>query len=516
MSYDSQVQVPHEYYAKSKREYSDWRWAFFRELFQNSYDSGATEFRFQIRTEENGDIMISCADNGCGMNEDVLRNVLFKLGGSLKADGSVGGFGYAKVLLFFAHQSFVVCTKDLLVQGSGGSYSIRKSPTYINGTSVCVRMKNEGWTQQMFADKMRSYFSYCALQRDVLVTLNDEVVPTRFTEFEFATQTALGDFSFKEIENGTSKVVVAVRGLPMFVHHVWSTASVGFVGLLEVAGDSLDVLTANRDSLKGEHAEKLNKIVQQMVENRHQFKGGTTLDITLNYSDPVALERATLGMSKEEAVVFAQRMQELHDELRYMRNNRFPNNFQLRLQSLVGRGNKENESGVISVSEVLTALKKTYIRKMAMVWKATVYFVLATEYGKKIGVKYFRDDGTEVTENIQAEDFQKGAFYVHGTRITTGFIFSKGTEGLNVIPKDGSDIMIMCNPTCFDAKFKVGDLLDLAIHESSHLCVSGHGEVFVDVDMKFRRSFRRLMNEAELKELVKQIIAQHTTQIEQE
>jgi hypothetical protein len=240
------------------------------------------------------------------------------------------------------------------------------------------------------------------------------------------------------------------------------------------------------------------------------------LDITLNYSDPVALERSTLGLSKEQAVVFAAKIQEIQEELRYMRNVRFPNNFQLRLQSLVGRNGKDRDENVVSVSEVLTSLKKGYVRSMAMVWKATVYLVLASEYGRKLNLKYFRDDGTEVTEDIDQEDFQHGAFYAHGTRITTGFIYSKGTEGLNVIPKDGSDIMILCNPTCFDAKFKVGDLLDLAIHESSHLCVSGHGEVFVDVDMKFRRSFRRLMNETELKERVKQIVAQHKSQVEGE
>jgi hypothetical protein len=194
-----------------------------------------------------------------------------------------------------------------------------------------------------------------------------------------------------------------------------------------------------------------------------------------------------------------------------MNNEQFPKNFQLRLQNTVGRGGKDREDNTVSVTTILNTLQKAWVKSFGMAWKYSVYAVLASEYGQKIGVKYYREDGTLVETNVSQEDFEKGAFYIGSTRISTGFIFAKDTEGLNVKPNNGSDIMILCNPTMFDKKFLVGDLLDLAIHELSHLSVSGHGEVFVDVDMKFRRSFRRLMNEVELKLAVKTAINNHKT-----
>lgn len=502
----SQVKVPREFFAKSKLEYSDWRWAYFRELIQNSYDAGATQISFDIQAAEDNQIKISCADNGCGMDRNTLINVLLALGGSKKPDGSIGGFGYAKSLLFFAHNSYYVRTQNWFVAGTGGDYELKGHSTFVDGTSIVVKMDAEGMTAESFADILKRYVSYLMLPRPLTVLLNGVELKTQFNDFEYNVDTQLGSFSFKEIE-GTTAIVIAVRGLPMFVQRVWSTSSVGFSGLLELSGDSLELLTANRDALKGRHADTLNRIIQRMVEDRHMFKAGTTIDITLNFSDPIALERATSGMSEQQALLFKQQAETVQEELRYLTNEQFPSNFQLRLQNIVGRGGKDRDEQTITVSSMLDVMKKAWVKSLALAWKFTTYAVLASEYGKKIGVKYYRNDGTLVEENIMAEDFEQGAFYTNGVRISSGFIFSKDAEGLNVRPHDGSDIMIMLNPTLYDKTFSVGDLLDLAIHECSHLIVSGHGEVFSDVDMKFRRSFRRVMNEIELRTSVKEAIS---------
>lgn len=508
----SQVKVPQEFFAKSKLEYSDWRWAFFRELIQNAYDAGATEIFFDLELSSIGTIKILCCDNGCGMNKDVLQNVLLALGGSKKPDGSIGGFGYAKSLLFFAHKRYSVRTGHWLVDGIGGEYEMRQQPTSILGTAIEVEMESEGYSLEVFKEKLSRYASYLMLPRVMKLYMNSVELKTRFNDFEYSVPTALGDFSFKEVNETASSVVIAVRGLPMFVQRIWSTSSVGFSGLLELSGDSLDLLTANRDALKGTHSEMLNRIVQQMIENRHAFKGGTTLDITLNFTNAVALENSNTA-KVEQGLVFSKQAQTLEDSLRYMENEQFPKNFQLRLQNTVGRGGKDREDNTVSVTTILATLQKAWVKSFAMAWKFSVYSVLASEYGQKIGVKYYREDGTLVETNVSQEDFEKGAFYVGSTRISTGFIFAKDTEGLNAKPNNGSDIMILCNPTMYDKKFLVGDLLDLAIHETSHLCVSGHGEVFVDVDMKFRRSFRRLMNETELKLAVKTAINNHKSNL---
>jgi hypothetical protein len=402
----------------------------------------------------------------------------------------------------------MVRTSKWLVLGKGGDYELKEQPAHIRGTTIGVEIDNEGYTADEFAEKLRRYASFMAVERPLRITLNNQELKTQFTDFEYSVKTALGDFSFREVDDKVSQVVIAVRGLPMFVQRVWTSASVAFNGLLELSGDSFDLLTANRDSLKGEHRDTLDRIVQRMIEDRHQFKGGTTLDITLNHIDPVALKAAGEN-GGEAALLFMQESQTLEESLRYMHNKFFPRNFNLRLQNTVGRAGQDREDDTISVTTILTTLGKGWVQSMAHAWKRTVYTLLATEYGQKLGIVYYRDDGKKIVNEVHLEDFDQGAFYVNGTRISTGFIFAKETEGLNVKPNNGSDILILCNPQSFDKKFRVGDLLDLAIHESAHLCVSGHGEIFVDVDMKFRRSFRRLMNEGELKLSVKTAIDAH-------
>jgi hypothetical protein len=124
-----------------------------------------------------------------------------------------------------------------------------------------------------------------------------------------------------------------------------------------------------------------------------------------------------------------------------------------------------------------------------------VYSVLSTEYAYERGIKYY-ENGTLFNKPLAGAppDLDSGEFYIYGQRISAGFVIASDFEGLNVKSRlITTDIQILCNPYSFDKSFLVGDLNDLAIHECSHLAVSGHNESFVDEDMKFRRSLRRHM-----------------------
>lgn len=515
---EGRVATPNEFFAKSKLEYSDWRWAFYRELIQNSYDAGASRIDFEIGFIENrGTIYITCTDNGCGMSEEILLRYLLSLGGSHKPQGGIGGFGYAKSLLFFAHVSYRIRTQDQLVEGNGGSYIISQCRETVRGTTVTVEMAIEnGYMVEHWISILKRYASFLMLQRPCSISCNNAELKNQFEDFEYSVPTSLGMFSFKETNVGESRVVVAVRGLPMFVQRVYSSGSQGFTGLLELEGDSRELLTSNRDALKGMYANHLSQLIQKMVDERHVFKRGTTLDITLNYTAPLILDpeqREFNGrVDSNGLAIVSGKYETLEDELRYMTNEVFPRNFNLRIQNTVGRGGKDKPEDSISVATVLGTLRKGWVQSLAICWKTAVYSTLFTEFGHAAGCRFIYDDGRVVEYDKSVDladlDFEKGAFYRHDRRISVGFIFAKGTEGLNVKPNDGSsDILILCNPQCFNKAFLVGDLLDLAIHENSHLLVSGHNEEFVDVDMKFRRSFRRVMNEQELKVLAKCAIA---------
>ena len=137
---NSYVQVPFSYFVQSaKRDYSFPRDAFFREFLQNSVDAKSKNIFFKLYELE-GKIHFECQDDGCGMDEDIIRNKLLVLGETSKGEGSTGGFGVAKILIYFAHPSYKIYTRDLIVTGSGGNYRIEKSAEFVAGTRAVVEI----------------------------------------------------------------------------------------------------------------------------------------------------------------------------------------------------------------------------------------------------------------------------------------------------------------------------------------------------------------------------------------
>lgn len=501
----SQVQMPASFFAKSKLDYADWRWAYFRELIQNCRDAGASSIEFQMLQESASDnsITIRCVDDGCGMSRDTLENVLLCLGGSRKYEGAVGGFGIAKQLLFFAHARYTITTGNHVVHGAGGSYTISEIPAARRGgTYITVVMENE--SVATMSDVLRRYVSFLGLDVPVRISLNGEQIRSTFTDFEFKSATDIGTLLFKDVRSSISNLVVAVQGLPMFVHQVFSAGDDAFQGVLNIKGSSTDLLTSNRDALKGEYAAELNRLVRRMLEQRFAFKLGQTIDITLNYTNPVQPDiesRDIQFVSSSVARMAASSSSEVSDYenveqcLRFMENDTFPHNFNLRIQNTVGRKTKQVAASTMSVSTVLQALRKGWVQRLAVSWKHIVYQLLQTDFLRCHGVS--RSDSSNIEE-----------YYFKDRRIAAGFIFANSLEGINIMPADSKEALILCNPLVFTKDFSVGDLCDLAIHETAHLLSAGHNDLFIDIDMKLRRSLRRSLPEPHLEAYVKLAVRQ--------
>ena len=111
----------------------------FREVIQNSVDSGATEVWLATETLEDGRTRVRCFDNGSGMDLDTLKNVFLRMSGSKKEQGrsAFGGFGEAKKLILLAWKNYSVFTrKDGVtseVEGSFKEAKYRQSKDLING-----------------------------------------------------------------------------------------------------------------------------------------------------------------------------------------------------------------------------------------------------------------------------------------------------------------------------------------------------------------------------------------------
>lgn len=133
------------YRAERDNGYSDWLTAFHREYIQNLLDAGATSARITIdeapsrstfgRQPNEGDgtenavVRVEISDNGSGMTEDVLRNVFFQPGTTTKSgDGSIGGFGTARLMLCYAQDSYRIVTNGFYVEGDGSQYLIQTVP----------------------------------------------------------------------------------------------------------------------------------------------------------------------------------------------------------------------------------------------------------------------------------------------------------------------------------------------------------------------------------------------------
>lgn len=504
----AQVKLPNSFFLKSRLEYSDWRWALFREFIQNCYDARATRIDFTIYNLEAADgsrvLHIVCQDNGHGMDQDTLKNVLLCLGGSKKESGSVGGFGYAKSLIYFSMDSYSIASRNNLVEGEGGNYTIKQVKSPIIGTRSEIVFTEPNFNVD-FESILRKYSTYINVERPLTITLNGRPLDLLFTDFEYKVDTKLGSLMFREEENSSvSQLVVSVRGLPMFVHKInhYGNKS-AFTGLLELEGDSFELLTANRDGLHTEPADLLNAIVQNMLNERSKLKCGKVVEIILNATSSGA---ATTEPQPSSNTISTQAVLE---QIQHLTNVDYPNNFRLRLQNVVGKRSKD-QNNVVTVSEVLRLLKKENIVKLSYVWSSLVRSVLSCEVPYKYGVRFIPEGSTEVSDvKLWELGFHvptNGDFYLGGKRITTGFIIDPVTEGQNSLNRDDGGISILANPQFFRKDFKYGDLLDVAVHECSHLLIRGHSEEFTRADIDHRRSLRRFVSEAKLFKEVKLLV----------
>ena len=115
-----QVKIGPEFFGKVKKDYADWRWAFVREIVSNGVDAGASLVSVEIIPVGEKHSQVTVFNNGAPMSRETLVDKLLHLGGSTKDGGSsIGGFGAAKLILYFCHESYVIESGSLRVDGVG-------------------------------------------------------------------------------------------------------------------------------------------------------------------------------------------------------------------------------------------------------------------------------------------------------------------------------------------------------------------------------------------------------------
>lgn len=511
MSSLKQVQMPHAFFRKSKAEYRNWRWAMVREFIQNSYDAQAENISFSVRGEA-GSITLICEDDGVGMDRTTLVDVLLCLGGTKKLEGgTIGGKGWAKQILFFAHRGYTIHSQDNYIKGSGGSYEI-STVANILGTRIEVNLDDDELDVDDWQYIIQKYVSTCFMEyatgRGVNITLDGDLLEQNTNEYEVNLEHEIGAVWYNEVKDSKrSSFVVSVMGLPMFVESVYvDSVESALDGGIELAAGSA-ALTANRDGFIGDIGGEFECLICDLVQDQNSIRSGKAMELSINFdwfTGVPGAESPEFGGDMSQYVL-------VHDAhcapdgieayramLECIDRNNYPRNFHLKVESLAARRTRKTEA-YITASAFIAELNKQRSAKLARSWRAAVWTILNCEWALGNGVAFYDDLDTEVTDwhDFDGDSLELKVFF-QGRRVDVGFCFIAETAGLcSTVDVGDQPHRIFINPLLLtgETAFRAGDTLDLAYHEVAHLWERHHGEAFCHVEGKLRQSVRRWMSE---------------------
>ena len=273
-----------------------------REALQNSLDAGANHISIDV-----DEIGISVTDNGCGMTAATIQDKLLTLGGTHKEDNSVGGFGKAKEILFFAWNKWYINThydgiKSYIDNTMIGNSPITSTPTERPpGTRIKIVFGRN--TEYKWEDYVTKYIKTLTTKARILVD-----------GIEVETYKTLGnkrDLDWCVVTPNKSRptglIFIRIGGITMFVKKVSNLKATITVDL---TGNSTSILAANRDNLRWPYSSKLDTLLEDFITNKkssiqdkplsivEQYQGMEAVDIKMNSSTGIPTE-SLISMMKE-------------------------------------------------------------------------------------------------------------------------------------------------------------------------------------------------------------------------
>lgn len=293
-----QVRIGPSYFQQAFRDYSNWRWAWVREIMQNCIDApDCNKIDIVVTPSYEQEYIISVTNNGKPMTKDILENKFLSLGESGKRfEGSVGGFGKAKELIAFCHTAWTIRTGNLTCSGEGGDYQVIETETYFPGTRTEVIVNQSNVT-----DKILSWASMADWPGTL--TLNGKVVETNFRAGKFRKEYTWGSVYTKGPCNGLDNtMIVRVKGTPMF--HQYINYSDGCI-VIELTDST--VLQSNRDNLTWSAQSELNKFVEDISMNKSAaFKESKTAKKTIFKGYKLSARQALKFNKPDETIMAAE------------------------------------------------------------------------------------------------------------------------------------------------------------------------------------------------------------------
>lgn len=268
MAYANQVAIGPEFFAKAKNDYNDWHWALVREFLQNSGDCGSNRIDITIKRvpveqrsvpSATGVTRVTVKNNGAPMNREIIVNKLLALGASGKDfEGTVGGFGKAKEILYFCWLNYRIHSGTNLVEGSGAGYNISETE-YLRGTESIIEIGECDCIEKL-TDQVKKFAAMWQWRGELY--LNGERIETNLRKG--ARRRDLGWAKVYTNKSFPHRMVVRVGGMPMFSRFIALDRCV----LIEVDRDSGEAFTSNRDDLKSYYRRKLEAFVDELTVDK--------------------------------------------------------------------------------------------------------------------------------------------------------------------------------------------------------------------------------------------------------
>lgn len=508
------VKIPRSYFAKAKLEYSDWRFAWFREVVQNSVDAGCSTIRFTTTVFPDGNLCVSATDDGTGMSEDTIVNVLLALGESAKSgEDSVGGFGMAKNLILLAHESWSVISGSTKVFGVGGNYEVDSLPNYQLGTRITVTLDVADSSPVEFENSLLRLVknSNCP---NVSIYLNDALLERNQVEFDYEKCFPQGLLSFSDSTSNVHSLWVRVNGIPMFEYRLWSKSSKAFRAVLELK-DSRSVLNVNRDGLKSDAQRDLNELVHSLSEDLSTLKRATLQfrfvinpEVSTVYpgpSTPITVDE----VFSTEAQRTASTVEKLNDKLtELISDGSYPGDFQVQVHSIALRKSRKDKDS-ISLRKVRSILNHSMTKKLAHTWMVGCKAVLSLPRFSSSRRSFDWNGQLMSATNLGFDPTADFSF--NEKRVKFGFIFDANTQAC--LSEYENSIHFLLNPTIFNddlpwkGRIVVANLMDVVFHEVAHVHEANHGPDFCLEEMKLRRQYRERFYDGQIYRVAHRLFA---------
>ena len=319
------LKIPREYFAQMPlMDYRSPEYAVPREFLQNSLDAGSRT----ISISTNSDSLVF-EDDGCGMDEQTLTGKLLALGGSQKADGSTGGFGKAKEILYFCWPGYMIHTRDLLVIGAQDRYDIIKLPPELQrkGTASLIETWHDDKLCEQFFTRTRVPFefkngrymkeicmevaSHCRTKTKFY--LNGERIENKPWGRRLLTDGNMEVWKNHSRLESHPYMRISINGQYMFREYSSAVSNEEFH--INFTGNSTELLSSNRDDLKGEAREAFNAWTRRLevdslstLQEKDDEKQVTFSDARLLFYSPKE-ETAAVSITSDEPQEYATQRQ---------------------------------------------------------------------------------------------------------------------------------------------------------------------------------------------------------------